>query len=735
MIKKSFLFMDTNKYIIINNPNEVNVNNAYNALKTLYKSVYRVNELLAYKALAKAINEGILAEIENNAKNHQILINAINNQSYSNDVLKELDIFPNDPMFDNEFTVNMNDINEKITKLLTDSKISYTPEHANNFLSIISAIDGVDNDFLKIDGITQMHESTDAFEKTEKELKNTISLILEANPSIDASKYDINKLQKTVNNNPTAIAKVSNKIITTLSKSTVDSPQGNKYFINVGGLNKDQLKIKALASAINLLYSQLYNESEWENAANYAELLNHFIQSFESGNKHDQLIELGINENKVNSLGTLDDTYIYTEDDKNLSNSLLANQKHNLETIKNINKPIQALLDSTVKEYEEEILEYPNKHNGQTYAPPIFTTSPKSMTANDDVTSKIEDIVKKANQIPEIVPITAINVDNTDITVDEGNEVTIHLSYEPENYTSFDASEINVSLNGDIIEKTTDYIIVRPNESGIVTISINEISVTVNITVQSSVQPPVEKRYYFGVSSNPIINNGVIDFTGFEQYTEDEFFNETKNDYKYRTIESNYPNFVKYILVPNEYAYNVALRSVVGVDWAVNKAFTDGSYMVFDLTDYSNGNGITANFELKLGGSSVNDNTLIETLEPQTTYYYYYAGWTLPSDANVDTIINETYAVSDIDSNLNTAGKKTTSKSSMDYSINTLHNANEKTNYYVLVPAGHSIYDILDTNISDSTFTSQGNITVGNQTHTIYKSNDTSRNISAIIIK
>ena len=251
--------MDTNKYIIINNPNEVNVNNAYNALKTLYKSVYRVNELLAYKALAKAINEGILAEIENNAKNHQILINAINNQSYSNDVLKELDIFPNDPMFDNEFTVNMSDINEKITKLLTDSKISYTPEHANNFLSIISAIDGVDNDFLKIDGITQMHEATDAFEKTEKELKNTISLILEANPSIDASKYDINKLQKTVNNNPTAIAKVSNKIITTLSKSTIDAQQGNKYFINVGGLNKDQLKIKALASAINLLYSQLYN--------------------------------------------------------------------------------------------------------------------------------------------------------------------------------------------------------------------------------------------------------------------------------------------------------------------------------------------------------------------------------------------------------------------------------------------------------------------------------------------
>lgn len=118
-----------------------------------------------------------------------------------------------------------------------------------------------------------------------------------------------------------------------------------------------------------------------------------------------------------------------------------------------------------------------------------------------------------------------------------------------------------------------------------------------------------------------------------------------------------------------------------------------------------------------------------------SNYYYYYAGWTLPTSSNVDTIINEKYAVSDVDSNLNTAGKKTTSKSSMDYSINTLYNVNEKTNYYVLVPAGHSIYDILDTNISDSTFTSQGNIVVGNQTHTIYKSNSTSRNINAIIIK
>ena len=118
-----------------------------------------------------------------------------------------------------------------------------------------------------------------------------------------------------------------------------------------------------------------------------------------------------------------------------------------------------------------------------------------------------------------------------------------------------------------------------------------------------------------------------------------------------------------------------------------------------------------------------------------SNYYYYYAGWTLPTSSNVDTIINEKYAVSDVDSNLNTAGKKTTSKSSMDYSSNTLYNSKEKTNYYVLVPAGQSIYDSLKNDVSNSAFASNGHITVGNQTHTIYKSTSTSRNISAIIIR
>lgn len=127
-------------------------------------------------------------------------------------------------------------------------------------------------------------------------------------------------------------------------------------------------------------------------------------------------------------------------------------------------------------------------------------------------------------------------------------------------------------------------------------------------------------------------------------------------------------------------------------------------------------------------------NTTINYTIKQTTYYYY-AGWTLPTASNVDTIINETYPAESGSSIMHTAGKKTTSKSSMNYLSNTLYNPNQRTNYYVLVPTGHAIYDSLNNNVSNSVFTSQGNITVGNQTHTIYKYNDRSRNINAIIIK
>lgn len=119
----------------------------------------------------------------------------------------------------------------------------------------------------------------------------------------------------------------------------------------------------------------------------------------------------------------------------------------------------------------------------------------------------------------------------------------------------------------------------------------------------------------------------------------------------------------------------------------------------------------------------------------QETAYYYYAGWTLPTVDNVDKIINETYPAEKGSSVMHTAGKKTTSKSEMDYSNNTLYNANQKTAYYVLVPPTQTIVDPEDNSSLLPVFTSQDTITVGNQPHTVYKYNGTSRNINAIAIR
>ena len=113
--------------------------------------------------------------------------------------------------------------------------------------------------------------------------------------------------------------------------------------------------------------------------------------------------------------------------------------------------------------------------------------------------------------------------------------------------------------------------------------------------------------------------------------------------------------------------------------------------------------------------------------------YYWYAGWTVPTAENIGEIINEEYPTESGSTTNNKAGKKATSIScvTMDYTKNTLYNSAAKINYYVVVPNGQSIYDVLGTNVVSSQFTSHSTFT----NHTVYKSTATSRNINAIIIR
>lgn len=134
--------------------------------------------------------------------------------------------------------------------------------------------------------------------------------------------------------------------------------------------------------------------------------------------------------------------------------------------------------------------------------------------------------------------------------------------------------------------------------------------------------------------------------------------------------------------------------------------------------------------------SNIEINIECEEIEVIQNNFYYYIGWTLPTESNVDTIITETYPESNEDSTQHSAGKKTTSKSSFSLALINLYNATEKANYYVLMPAEHAIYDTtFNTQLGNESFISQDVLTIGNMPHIVYKSIETTRNITSIEIK
>ena len=122
------------------------------------------------------------------------------------------------------------------------------------------------------------------------------------------------------------------------------------------------------------------------------------------------------------------------------------------------------------------------------------------------------------------------------------------------------------------------------------------------------------------------------------------------------------------------------------------------------------------------------------TVAPQ---YYWYAGWTEPTEANIGEIINEEYPSASGSTTNNKAGKTATSISgvTMDYTTNTLYNSAAKTNYYVVVPNGQSVYDSAGTDLIKDPYLFGGTPYSTFANHKVYKTTITSRNINAIIIK
>lgn len=124
----------------------------------------------------------------------------------------------------------------------------------------------------------------------------------------------------------------------------------------------------------------------------------------------------------------------------------------------------------------------------------------------------------------------------------------------------------------------------------------------------------------------------------------------------------------------------------------------------------------------------------------EKTKYYWYAGWTEPTEANIGEIINETYPATNNDPTPHKAGGSTNDISTINANYldnklfdNRILNGGTVSNYYVVVPNGLSVYDCLGTVVCGdgkflepySTFTN----------HTVYKSSVASVYINAIIIK
>ena len=90
------------------------------------------------------------------------------------------------------------------------------------------------------------------------------------------------------------------------------------------------------------------------------------------------------------------------------------------------------------------------------------------------------------------------------------------------------------------------------------------------------------------------------------------------------------------------------------------------------------------------------------------TPYYWYAGWTEPTAENIAEIINEEYPTDETNTSTNKAGKSATTLGiEMDYTVNPIWDPEfissgyEKERIaYIVIPNGHSLYDIIGTNIT-----------------------------------
>ena len=142
------------------------------------------------------------------------------------------------------------------------------------------------------------------------------------------------------------------------------------------------------------------------------------------------------------------------------------------------------------------------------------------------------------------------------------------------------------------------------------------------------------------------------------------------------------------------------------------------------------------------GDGVVNEADIEEIIaiikENNDVKYYWYAGWTEPTAANIATLVNEEYPVSSTNTTKNKAGGSTTvitgyTKNNPLYLYEAnLYNSTAKTNYYLVLPNGIGVWDSEGIATLLDTFDLQDNIVIPN--HKVYKSQSTTRNIRGLML-
>lgn len=176
------------------------------------------------------------------------------------------------------------------------------------------------------------------------------------------------------------------------------------------------------------------------------------------------------------------------------------------------------------------------------------------------------------------------------------------------------------------------------------------------------------------------------------------------------------------------------MRNLRHIFVALLLLFVGTTAMAQSQSDNTDGNTTTAVRADVNGDGVVNEADIAEILAimknaggiAEQPKYYWYAGWTEPTEANIGDCVKETYPSTKGSTTMNPAGMTSTIYSGhvMDFNTNPIYdqeaiNNKQKRDYYIVVPNGYGIYSNLNIFVhNDSgTFNKIGEFT----NHTIYK--------------